>query len=134
VQPPQHLPLPKRRGQNEDPVGKHAKAAKAADVKAAKAAKVSKKRQEESDAKAAKEKLAEMEVDESFAQREEVQQRIRQQSDIKKVEASKSDDEYTEFPGLANVGVSDDDTEGHSDTLNDDQGLPQQKKSTVSVH
>jgi hypothetical protein len=42
-------------------------------MKAAKEAKASSKRQKEIDAEAAKEKLAEMEVDKSFIQREEVQ-------------------------------------------------------------
>jgi hypothetical protein len=80
-----------------------------------------------------------MEVDESFAQREEIQQRIRRQSDIEEAQTSDSDDQSDEFPDLANVGVSDDDTdsEGCSDAPDDDSDqdlpVPQQKKPKVSV-
>jgi hypothetical protein len=65
--------LPKHHRRNEDPVGKHAKVARIASAKVAKDAKASSKRQKEIDAKVVKERLAEIEVDESFSQREEIQ-------------------------------------------------------------
>jgi membrane protein involved in colicin uptake len=78
--------LPKRHGRNEDPVGKRAKAAKVAKTKATKEAKVADKvadkQRQEADAENAKEKLADMEIDESFAQAQEAQQCIRRQSDM----------------------------------------------------
>jgi hypothetical protein len=85
----------------------------------------------------------EMEVDESFAQRKETHRRICRQSDIEKARASNGDDESDEFPDLANVGVSDDDTESCSnaadapdapdDDSDQDLPVPQQKKPKVSV-
>jgi hypothetical protein len=130
------LPLPKHCGWNKDPVGKRAKAAKIADAKVAKAAKASIKRQNELDAEAAKEKLAEMEVDESFSQKEEVQWHVCWQSDVENMGASNSNDKDSELPDLADMGVSDDDadssnndtegagndTEGAKDAADDDQG------------
>lgn len=140
--------MPKRHGRNEDPVGKRAKAAKIASAKAAKDAKASSKRQKEIDAEVAKERLAEIEVDESFSQREEILRRVHRQSDVEGT--SDSDDSQTELP-LANTGVSgdntesdddaegnndaegDDDTEGNNDTsADDDQGSSQQKNAKVS--
>jgi hypothetical protein len=123
------------------------KVAKIADAKAAKVAKASIKKQKELDAKAAKEKVAEMEVDESFSQKEVVQCCIRQQSDVENVGASNSDNEDSESPDLADAGVSDDDpnssnndaegtdddteaasddNEGADGAADDDQGLLQQ--------
>jgi hypothetical protein len=122
--------------------------ARIASAKAAKDAKASSKRQKEIDAKVAKERLVEIEVDESFSQREEIQQCIRRQSDVKGT--SDSDDDQTELP-LANTGASGDDTEsnddaegndnakgndnteGNDDTSADnDQGSSQQKNAKVS--
>jgi hypothetical protein len=124
LQPLQHSPLPKHHGWNEDPVGKWAKAAKIADAKAAKVAKASSKRQKEIDAKAAKEKLAAMEVNESFAQKEEIQQCICRQSEVENARTS-SDDKDFELPDSADTGVSDNDAEGSTDASDDDQGLSQ---------
>ena len=61
-------PLPRRCGRNKDPIGKCAKAAKAVANKANKAAKVAEKKRKEVEAGAAKDKLAEIEEDESFIQ------------------------------------------------------------------
>jgi hypothetical protein len=111
----------------------------------AKEAKASSKRQKEINTEVAKERLAEMEVDESFAQREETQQHIRQQSDVEEDGTSNSDDKETKFPDLANSnmvnaeyhsrspGVSDDDTEGNNDTSDDDNQGSSQKKSKASI-
>jgi hypothetical protein len=83
--------LPKYHRWNKDPVGKHAKAAKIAGSKVAKEAKASSKRQKKIDAEVAKERLVEMEVDESFSQREEIQQCVCWQSDVEEEGTSNSD-------------------------------------------
>jgi hypothetical protein len=101
------------------------KAAKQADAKAAKQAKASSKRQQEIDADNAKERLAEMEVDESFTQMEETQRRVHRQSDIE--DAGGGDDE--EALSGEDKGRSDaPDGEGPPD----DEASPQ-LKSKVSV-
>ena len=74
--------LPKRQGWNDDPIGKHAKAARAEETKAAKEAKAAKKRRKEAEAKAVKEKLAQMEADESFVQAQEQQHHIQRWLDM----------------------------------------------------
>jgi hypothetical protein len=101
-----------------------------------------------------------MEVDESFSQKEEVQQHVCRQSDVENMGASNSDDKDSELPDLADRGVSDNDadssdndakgtdndakgadhdtegagndTEGAEDAADDDQGSLQQA-SKVSV-
>ena len=74
--------MPKRRGRNEDPVGRHAKAARVAEAKAAKKAKAKEKEKQVAEAEAAKDKLADIEINESFAQTQENEERIRRLSDI----------------------------------------------------
>lgn len=74
--------MPKRRGRNEDPVGKHAKAARVAEAKATKRAKAENEQKRAAETEAAKDKLTEMEIDESFVRTEEDQQRIRRLSDM----------------------------------------------------
>ena len=74
--------MPKRHGRNEDPVGKRAKEARVAKAKATKKAKAEDKEKQAAEAEAVKDKLAAIEVDESFAQKEEDQQRIRRLSDL----------------------------------------------------
>jgi hypothetical protein len=103
--------LPKRHGRNEDPVGKHAKAAKVAKTKATKEAKVADKQRQEADAENAKEKLADMEIDKSFAQAQEAQQRIRRQSDMEIM--TQSDD--SEGRSVNNVESSDKVSEAAAD-------------------
>jgi hypothetical protein len=124
------LPLPKCCGWNKDPVGKRAKAAKVADAKAAKEAKEASKRQREIDAEAAKEKLVEMEVDESFAQRNEIQWHICRQSDLENI-GSHSNDKDNELPNVADSDVSDSDGDAEGSNISSDndnnQGLSQQK-------
>jgi hypothetical protein len=134
--PPPHSPLPKHQWQNEDPVGKHAKAAKVANAKAAKAAKASSKRQQEVNAKAVKDTLVEVEVNELFAQREETQWHIHHVSDIENVGASDDSDsndesDEDEFPDLADMDLSSGDTEDSSNAPNDDKG-PSQKPPKAS--
>jgi antirestriction protein len=73
--PPQHS-LPKRRGWNDNPIGKCAKAARAEETKATKEAKAAEKQRKEAEAEAVKEKLAQMEADESFVQAQEQQRCI----------------------------------------------------------
>ena len=72
----------------------------------------------------------EMEVDESFAQRNEIQRRIRRQSDLENI-GGHSDDEDNELPDVADSDVSDSDGDAEgSDISSDDdndQGLSQQK-------
>ncbi len=81
--------MPKRRGRNEDPVERHAKAARVAEAKVAKKAKAKEKEKQVAEAEAAKDKLANIEIDESFAQTQENEERIRRLSDI---EATTSDE------------------------------------------
>ena len=69
--------MPKCNGQNEDPVGRHAKAAKAAEAKAAKAAKATEKTKKAIEAEVAKEKLAQVEANESYVQAQEQRKCIR---------------------------------------------------------
>lgn len=111
--------MPKRRGRNEDPVGKHAKAAKVAKAKATKEAKAADKaadkQRREADADAAKEKVAAMEVDESFTQMQEDKQRIRRQSDMKIM--THTDDSDGQFPGLNDVELSDKESEAAADEI-----------------
>jgi hypothetical protein len=71
-----------------------------------------------------------MEVDESFSQKDDVQRRIRRQSDVERVETGDTDNE---FPNLADVGDSDDDAESQSDTPSDDDQNPQPMPLKVSV-
>jgi antirestriction protein len=68
--------LPKCSGRNDDPIGKRAKAAKAAEAKATKEAKAADKQRRAAEAESAKERLAEMEIEESFVQAQEDKQRI----------------------------------------------------------
>ena len=82
VDPPQRSPLPKRRGRNEDPVGKRAKAAKAAENKAARDTKAAEKQKKAARVEAAKQELAEIEADESFARMEEEELHIQRLSDL----------------------------------------------------
>jgi len=89
---------------------------------------VSSKRQQEADAETAKDTLAEVEVDESFAQRNETEQRIRRVSDIENEEASDdsdSHDESEEIHDLADIDLSGEDTE---DAPDDDKGPSQTQK------
>ena len=80
--------LPKRQGRNEDPTGRRTKKAKAIAVKAAKAAKAENAETRLREEELAKEKLAEMEVDESFIQKDERRLRIRRRSDLDNMDAS----------------------------------------------
>jgi hypothetical protein len=85
---------------------------------------------------AAKEKLAEMEVDESFTQREEIQRHVHRQSDVEQTGASHSDDERVEFPDLSTGSVGDShdnvDCYSNSNASASDDSDPQQKKSKAS--
>jgi len=107
---PQHSPLPKCHCQNEDPTGVHAKAAKMVESKAAK------KRDKAAETEAAKQKLAEMEADESFVQAQEQRGRIRRRSDMK-----------------ASLNDSDDDLEGKLDKESDGEELEIGKKHVAKV-
>ena len=105
---PPRSPLPKCRGRNEDPIGKHAKATKVAAKKADKAAKVAEKEKKEVETKVAKDKLAELEVDESFIEQQEHQGRIRRQSDMgvgrsNSLNDSDDSDSSDEFGGLVEM-------------------------------
>jgi hypothetical protein len=107
--------LPKRRGRNEDPVGKRAKAAKAAVNKATKVAKAADKKRQALENDAAKERLVEMEIDESFTRVQEDQQRVRQRSDIKAPFTSEDHDgSGDEFAGLNDREFSGDESEESS--------------------
>jgi hypothetical protein len=129
--------LPKRRGRNEDPVGKRAKAARAAQTKATKKAKLEDKEKRVAEADAAKETLAEMEVNKSFIQMQEDQQRIRRLSDME----SMTDSEITD--GLEDEVAESDDSdesresidegpEAESESLAGDE-MEQSKKRTSKV-
>jgi hypothetical protein len=84
--------LPKRCGRNKDPVGKCAKAARVAEAKVTKKAKAEDKQKWAAAAEAAKDELAEMEIDKSFAQMEEDQQRIRRLSDMEAMTDGENND------------------------------------------
>lgn len=112
---PLRSPLPRRRGRNEDPVGKRAKAAKVAAKKADKAAKVAEKERKEAEADTAKDKLAEMEVDESFIEQQEQRRRIRRQSDMGASRSNDLDDSEEEFAGLMDADFSSDTSETDSE-------------------
>ncbi len=105
---PPHSLLPKCRGQNEDPVGKCAKATKAAKTKAMKKAKAEDKEKQAAEAETAKDKLAEMEIDESFSQTQEDQQRIHWLSDMEAMTDGRHD------------GSSEDESTDLNDHMNDD--------------
>ena len=111
--PPRRSPLPKRRGRNEDPVGKQAKAARVAKAKATKKAKAEEKQKQAAKDEAAKDKLMEIEIDESFAKMQEDQQRIRRLSDM-----AMSDDENGDGP--EDEATDQNDHEESSDDDNDD--------------
>jgi hypothetical protein len=124
--------LPKRRGRNEDPVGKRAKAAKAEKTRAINKAKAEDKKKKATEAEAAKEMLVEMEIDESFAQMQVDQQRIRRQSDLRAmIDGGNHDSSECEFASLGDEEPSDT-SEGESDTLLDDE-TEQLRKTKVSV-
>ena len=110
--PAPRSPLPKRRGRN---------AARVAATKADKAAKASSKKKKEEDADAAKEKLAEMEVDESFAQRQDRQRRIRRQSDMDVNECDDSDGTEEDFADLMEMEFSGDEEEADGEAHPEDE-------------
>lgn len=126
---PTRSPLPKRRGRNEDPVGKRAKAARVAATKAAKQAKEVDKQKRMDEASIAKERLAEMEADESFARDQECQGRVRRQSDmaVGARDKDKSNSEG-EFAGLNQMDFSTDESEP-----SDNESEVLQKKSGATV-
>jgi hypothetical protein len=108
--------LPKRSGRNDDPIGKRAKAAKAAEAKAAKEAKAADKRRQAVEAEAAKERLAEMEIEESFVQAQEDKWRVRQRSDIEALNTGgDKDDSEDEFAELSNMVSSCDSEESSAE-------------------
>ena len=113
--------MPKHCGRNEDPVGKHAKAVRIAAVKADKAAKVACRKKKDTDADATKERLAEMEVDESFIQQQEKQQCIHLQSDMGVNRHNDLDDAEEEFSDLMDMDFSDDAEEADSEARPDDE-------------
>jgi hypothetical protein len=100
--------LPKRRGRNEDPVGKRAKAVKAAAKKADKGAKVTEKERKEVEAEAAKDKLAEIEENESFIQGQKQRGRIRRQSEMGASRSNDLDNSEEEFGDLMGLDFSSD--------------------------
>jgi hypothetical protein len=104
--------LPKCRGRNENPVGKCAKVARAAQAKATKKAKSEDKEKQVAEADAAKDKLAEMEVNESLIQMQEDQQRICRLSDMEAM----TDGEITDGPE-DEVAESDDSDESSDEGL-----------------
>lgn len=107
--------MPKRRGRNEDPVGKHAKASKVAAKKADKAAKVINQRRKEDEAEVAKDMLVEMEVDESLIRQQEQLGRIRRQSDMGDGRSTNGlDDSEEEFANLLDMDFSSDTSEAGS--------------------
>jgi hypothetical protein len=90
--------------------------AKVAAKKADKAAKVAEKGRKEVEAETAKDKLAEMEVDESFIERQEQQGRVRRQSDMGAGRSNNLDDLEEEFANLMDLDFSSDTSETDSET------------------
>jgi hypothetical protein len=86
--------LPKCQARNADPTGKRAKDTKTEANKAAKAEKVKKMAEAAQNAESAKERLAEMEVDESFVQNEECAHQVRQWSNPKSPKAESGMEDY----------------------------------------
>jgi pyruvate/2-oxoglutarate dehydrogenase complex dihydrolipoamide acyltransferase (E2) component len=124
--------LPKRRGRNEDPIGKQAKAAKVAATKAVREAKEADKQKRTVEASAAKEKLAEMEVDESFVREQEHQGRIRRQSDMV-AGAQRGGDESKS--GSESTGPNEMESSHEEGTPSEDSDEPEalRKKSAAKV-
>lgn len=114
-------------------VGKHAKAVKVAAKKADKAAKVTEKERKEVEAEVAKDKLAELENDESFIQQQEQQGRIRRQSDMGAGSRGNNlDDSEEEFVGLMdpNFGGNTSETDAEPDA---ELALPTKKQGTAAA-
>lgn len=126
-------PLPKRRGRNEDPVGKRAKAARVAANKAAKQTKEADKQKRAVEASVAKDKLAAMEVDESFVREQENHGRVRRQSDMVAASGASSGNESesgSEFAGLLEKEFSSDEKKSSND---DSEPEILRKKSRAKV-
>lgn len=126
-------PLPKRRGRNEDPVGKCAKAARVAANKAAKQTKEADKQKRAVEASVTKDKLAAMEVDESFVREQENHGRVRRQSDMVAAGGASSGNESesgSEFAGLLEKEFSSDKKKSSND---DSEPEILRKKSCAKV-
>lgn len=123
-QSPPRSPLPKRRGRNEDPVGKCAKAARVAKVKATKKAKAEEKEKQAAEAEAVKDKLAEIEIDESFAQEAEDQQRIRRLSDLASDESNTDSNDEEESADDLGAGEGSDQSETESESVQSKKCAP----------
>jgi hypothetical protein len=133
VLPPPRSPLPKRRGRNEDPVGKYAKAAKTAKAKADKKEKEADKQEKIAKVDAAKDTLAEMEADESFVQTQESQHRVRRQSDMETTSDNGDNDSGDESVGLTDGDSSGEDSKAESESSTDDSDKLS-KKRNAKVH
>ena len=120
--------MPKRRGRNEDPVGKRAKAARVAEAKATKRAKAKNEEKRVAEAEAAKDKLTEMEIDESFAQMEEDQQRIRRLSDMEATTDGEKTDSLEDGVADSNEEFSDKGSEAKSESSADDETEQSRKR------
>ena len=127
--------LPKRPGRNDDPVGKRAKATRVAPAKATRQAKEADKQKRADEAGAAREKLAEMEVNESLIREQEYQGRIRRQSDMAAGDGNGNESESrSEFASLNGKEFSGDESDDEPETLRKKSGAKVSFCQLVYLH